>query len=198
MNRGTTAQMIHARLVEAQKSGKQSVEIEPLLKYIESLDVPLDPEGRRLQHQSDLAHYNAQRDIDLEAFRAQQEMERGREIEYFRAALMTGKTALTACMLLNGGATVALLAFLGNLSSKWATTSGTLQAQLVFPLIAFAAGAFAGAVATGATYVGQFLYSQGCKRWGIGFHVFTIAVVLGAYAAFLLGIRGAYLAFLYA
>lgn len=112
-----------------------------------------------------------------------------------RSVVESGKTALTTSILVNGGATVALLAFLGNLISKSPSQLLPMQTLLVASLMSFAAGVLAGAVATGTTYVTNYCYTAAWRPWGIGFHVLTVVLVAGAYVAFLGGVVAAYHAF---
>jgi hypothetical protein len=185
---------IRAVLVDVQKSGEQIVLIRPLLELLTAVEreAPLDLETRKLQHESNLAYYYAKQQVKLAGHRARTEL----HIEKARWILAAAKTALTTSILVNGGATVALLAFLGNLYAKSTSASVTVQPLFVWSLISFAIGVLAGAVATGTTYASEHCYAVAWKRWGRFFQVLTIVLVVGTYIAFLVGVLAAYQAFM--
>lgn len=170
---------IRAAVIQVQQSGQQFVAITPLLEFLQSVELqaPLDSETRKLQHDSNLAHYKA--DVD-------------HGIEMLRSVLDTAKTALTTSILVNGGATVALLAFLGNIIGKTPPVPEAMRETLVLSLMFFACGVLAGAIATGSTYVAQYCYHEGWKRSGIGFHITTLFLVVVSYLTFLGGVVSAY------
>jgi hypothetical protein len=173
---------IRNALVQVQESGQQVVAIPPLLEFLRAVEqeAPLDSETKKLQHETNLAYYRVQHE---------------HAIEMFRSVVESGKIALTTSILVNGGATVALLAFLGNMIGKSPPVLGPMQVTLVVSLMFFAGGVLAAAVATGSTYVTQYCYTEGWRRSATGFHVLTVALVVGAYLAFLGGMVAAYHAF---
>jgi hypothetical protein len=173
---------IRVALVQVQTSGQQVVAIPALLDFLRAVEqeAPLDSEIRKLEHESNLAYYRAQRE---------------HAIEMLRGVVESAKIALTTSILVNGGATVALLAFLGNLLVKSAGPV-PMQAPLVVAIMFFSGGVLVAAMATGSTYVTNYCYMQDWKRSGIGFHVFTVALVIGAYVAFTGGLVAAYHAFI--
>jgi hypothetical protein len=113
-----------------------------------------------------------------------------------RGVVESGKIALTTGILVNGGATVALLAFLGNLLARSPSGPTPMQAPLVVAIMFFAGGVLSAAVATGSTYVTNYCYTENWRSSAIGFHALTIALVIGAYLAFLGGTVSAYHAFI--
>jgi hypothetical protein len=108
------------------------------------------------------------------------------------SVLEAAKTALTTSILVNGGATVALLAFLSNLIGKSSSDPKALQALLVVSLVYFAGGVLAGAVATGSAYLTQSCYGNRWNRCGIAFQIISIILVVGTYMAFLGGVVSTY------
>ena len=171
---------IRKALDEVLASGQQFVHVPTLLQFLFEVerDAPIASETRKLQHESNLTAYRAQHEASL---------------EMFRSVLAAGKAALTASILVNGGASVALLAFLGN---SWKANIGQPAQALVFAMVLFAAGVLAGAIASGLTYVTQFCYSREWARSGVGFHIGTIILVAISYVLFACGIVTAYHAFL--
>lgn len=181
---------LRSALIQLQESGRQEVAIPALLTFLRAVEQDALPaaETTKLQHESMLAHYSAQREGDLAFYRAQQE----NEIEMFRSVLEAAKIALTTSILVNGGATVALLAFLSNLIGKPSPAPMALQAPLVVSLMCFAGGVLVGAVATGSAYLTQCCYSNRWNRWGTVFQVISVALVIGTYLAFLGGVVSTY------
>lgn len=130
-------------------------------------------------HQSNLAHYAAQIEADL---------------EMFRTVITTGQAALRGSMLINGGAAVAVLGFLSNAWSRGVPPS-VLQ-TLPASLLLFGAGVLGGALAAGATYLSQEAYASKQERLGKGLRALAIALVVGSYIVFAWGAWEAYNAFL--
>lgn len=166
---------------DVQSSGVDSIAIIPLLEYLARLESETDAtqELNKLQHEASLAQFKAEND---------------RYLEMFRSVYETAKTALTTSILVNGGASVALLTFIGNIVKR----SGDLSVScwITASLISFAIGVFSGAVATGTTYVTQYCYSNKFMRSAAGFHIFTLVLVIASYAAFIFGIIYAYHGFI--
>ena len=128
---------------------------------------------------------------------AHEERQNTWSLEQFRQILVLGQSALKSVMLINGGAAVALLAFIGNLSGKTPPTPPVLP--FANSLWVFVFGVFLAAVAYGLTYLGQLCYAAAGKwpnRLGIFFHVLTVLASVGGLAAFLCGSQIAYSGFL--
>ena len=82
------------------------------------------------------------------------------DLEMFKSVLETGKVALTTPILVNGGASVALLAFIANISAKSDVGSGVGIPSIAGALMWFVFGVLLAALATGSTYLTQDLHSQ--------------------------------------
>ena len=173
---------LHEALLDVQQSGQRNIDIQALQTFLHSIErnAPLNLEISKLQQDSRLAQYKADRDVGL---------------EMLRAVLAAGQSALTTSILVNGGATVALLALIGNLYSKSSGSAFSVLDPLVLALVAFAIGVLFGAVATGATYATQYCYAMRFARSAKVFHLLTVGLVLISYLFFAAGIVGAYHAF---
>jgi len=97
---------------------------------------------------------------EMEVWKINAPLESAKSLEMFKAVLETGQTAIKSATLINGGAAVALLAFLGSSStSKDAGLINNLHI-LNYALIAFVVGvAFAG-ITSGLRYISQAIYSE--------------------------------------
>src|SRR3546814_644754 len=100
----------------------------------------------------------------------------------FRSVISSGQSALKSSILINGGATVALLAFVGTVWND--PQSAPTLGPLVSVLVLFAVGVLLSAMAHGTTYLSQYFYSMVGERTGAAFHILTVALVLGAYSTF--------------
>jgi hypothetical protein len=176
-------QRVKKALTDLQSDGQGSVAIAPLLEFIEraEADSPFDGEILRMHHENELARMKLNQDGSL---------------EMFRSVIETAKVALTTSILVNGGATVALLALVGAVIGKASGNSSIPPAALVYALISFALGVLAGAIATGTTYCSQYCYHQEFNRSASAFHAVTVILVLASYVAFLSGVASAYHGFI--
>ncbi len=113
--------------------------------------------------------------------------------DMFHSVIATGQTALKSALLINGGAAVALLAFIGNVWVK-----GTSQAavnSLTSSIASFSFGVLLAAIASGTTYLTQYGHHHKWGKLAVAFHVITVALVLASYVLFALGTYNAYSAF---
>lgn len=168
------------------------VPVTGLLAYLSELEKGVGPsqEARRIQWEAALADAAAKNQSNLAAYNAQN----AHAIEMFKSVMDAGKEALNALLLINGGAVVAILGFLGTAFSK-DRFSPQLGLSLTYPLAYFGLGVLAGALAFGIRYVAQACFAGEWKKWGMAFNVLSILAGLGGYAAFGLGLAGAHGAF---
>lgn len=117
----------------------------------------------------------------------------------FNAAILTGQNALKSLMLINGGAVVVLLAFIGNISRS--ATGSVLAKALSLSLIWFGGGVLSAALASAATYLCQLCYglcgnSRGRSfKVALCFHALAIVFSIAALVAFGYGTWNVYLEF---
>lgn len=111
-------------------------------------------------------------------------MDHSSRLENFKALISAGQAAIRTMLALNGGAAVAMLAFIGHLA--------TGDAALTIPTFAgclslFAGGALAAGLVSGGTYLTQWLYARndipGFVRAG---HIRNVVVILVDLASFCL------------
>lgn len=185
---------IRSALAEVKTKGHTTVDIDALLAFITVVESesPAATDTRKLQHEAQLATFKAQNDAHLAKYKA----ERDTANEMFRSVLETAKTALTTSILINGGASVALLTLIGSLLTKAPPSVTVLAAGLMGALVLFALGVLFGGLATGFTYAAQYCYSQRFQRSAVAFHSLTVLMVLATYISFLAGVTVTYHAFL--
>lgn len=113
----------------AKDKGAAVIEIEALLRYLtqieeeEQEDITPSLEYQKLKFQSELAAYDA---------------ECKSRLELFKSVIEASKEALNAAMIINGGAVIAMLNFLGAILSKSGSTEVGLS--LTAPLLWFGGG----------------------------------------------------------
>ena len=105
---------------------------------------------------------------------------------------------MRATFIINGGASIALAAFLGTLSAS--EHAAILPSSLAGPLAIFASGSFVAAVAFGSAYMTQLLqgFTNETEKWrGISasaFNAMAIICGIGSYACFGIGLYFSYIA----
>ena len=99
----------------------------------------------------------------FEAQRDKTKAENAIELELTKATCVAGQGALKTTIIMNGGASVALLAFIGN---TW-IHKGDGVAMLSIALFLFASGVLSGCAATGVTYLAAFISTENNERWKI-------------------------------
>lgn len=115
-------------------------------------------------------------------------------LEMFRSVITAGQNALRTALLMNGGATVALLAFLGKLTTENPGELAVFSATLMI----FTIGVFLAGLSSGFTYLSQWFYTSD-KSWClmIGWILNIVCIILGlaAYGIFIWGAIDAYFGF---
>ncbi|WP_415904731.1 hypothetical protein ACMXYW_16420 [Neptuniibacter sp. QD48_55] len=145
-------------------------------------------------------------EIGLESFKQDQENYRAHggwvnatNLEVFKSVLMTGQSALKASLIVNGGAALALLAFLGKIWGVGGVSEAAAIGSLSVALKFFCYGVLVASVATGLTYINQVVYgyepSKVRKGFGVFLNVLVALIVFASYLAFYYGIDRAVAAF---
>lgn len=123
-----------------------------------------------LQHQSNLAEYNAK----IQSL-----------LEQKRTVNIAGQSALKACIFLNAGSAVALLAFIANIWDQ--PGADHIALKIVFSIASFSIGALLGSISTGFTYLSQFAWDMDREKLGYFFNNASNALILMAYNLFIIG-----------
>lgn len=133
--------------------------------------------------------WKAQQALNLERYRAEVENERAMQ----RAAVDFALLTLRTLILLNGGAAIGSMTYLGNIWAKAAPQAAAGAALAAPGMFAFIGGLVAGALAAGAAYIAQILFVEmdhstgrgspastwgGLTRWGA---VVLAALSVGAF-----------------
>ncbi len=169
-------------LAKIRSSGQSTVDIEALQKYIEAGLSPNRPDR-------DLEHIK----LDQQRSLAHLDVQTRHEIELFKSVIEAGREALNALILINGGAVVALLGFLGATISKGLPAE--LGLHLTPSILSFGAGVLAGSISLGVRYLTQFCYAYKKIKTGHALNLVSNLMAIGGYVLFAYGIYTAYEAF---
>lgn len=113
-------------------------------------------------------------------------------LELFRSTIQAALNALRTCLLINGGAAVALLAFVGHVATNDVAFANVPIASVARAMGAYVVGVLAGGFAAGFTYLAQWCFVQDWDKSGTGFNITAILFGLASLALF--G-AGSYLAY---
>ncbi|MEA3427870.1 MAG: hypothetical protein U9Q84_01340 [Thermodesulfobacteriota bacterium] len=180
--------LIKEAILDIKHKGQDIVSIDALLNYLDALKGNTEEIHKadqqkfelnfRAEHERNLAHYDAQQQYSL---------------EMLRSVISYSQAALKSAILINGGAAVALLAFIGNIWAK--TTAKEAVEFLTFSIASFSFGVLAAAFGAGTTYLTQYCYMVSWNKTAIALHILTVIVVLISFVLFANGAYEAYLAF---
>ncbi|MBB4126524.1 uncharacterized membrane protein YidH (DUF202 family) [Xanthomonas translucens] len=180
-------------LEEATTAGLTHVDVDRLQELFDMVEKQVQQELVQDAHPVNLEKFRA----DLQGSLAYQEHRNSWSLEGFKQIIALGQSTLKSIMLINGGASVALLAFLGNIVNSPASKTPILP--FANSLGAFVIGVFLAALAYALTYFSQLFY-DGEQKWkqttGLGLHVATSVVGAAAMIAFLCGAHAAYRGFI--
>ena len=162
---------------------EKTVSIDALNNYLSLLrkDAENSHEIDRIQHEKEQSQFVDASQRNIAAYNAQISM----SLEMFKSVIVTGQAALKSSMIINGGAALALLTFIGHALSS--PSFNTPIKGIVSALLIFCAGVLGSGVAAGTTYLSQLSYSADKALWrkiGGVFHILTTCLVIIAYFLF--------------
>lgn len=181
------ARQLRAEIESFAAQGQTSVSIETLTSGLDKFIDSANDESESILIERLKAHLQAE--VEKEKYN------HSADLEMFKSVIQTGQNALRAIVLLNGGAAVALLAFIG----KLADVSRLNIPLFAVPLTIFVVGAFLSTISSGLTYLTQLLYSEMGKwrnRTGVFLQIVSIILGLASLCSFGYGTYRAYGAFI--
>lgn len=162
---------------DLKSKGVKIVDLDKLENALVQAESNPSPKGEwdikvaELKHQSTLAEYQATQQNNM---------------KLLEATITFAGAALKSAMLINGGAAVAILAYLGNSHADG-------SARFAYSLLCFTLGVLFAAVATATSYIAQFNYTHDKERAGDRVRLISILIISFSFLGF---IAGSYLAFL--
>lgn len=172
---------------EIRAKGNLAIQCDNLIAYLDEVIKSSNAEIA----QADLEKYKA----ELQLWVEQNKGIHSSSLEMFRSVIQSGQNAIRSSFLLNGGAAVAILAFIG----KLAELQSEKIPQFAQSLVIFVIGVLIVTITAGCTYLSQWFYT-GNASWKIktGLVLNILAIVLGivSYIVFILGMCKAYAVFI--
>lgn len=172
---------------EIKAQGTASIQCDNLIAYLSEIQKAPEKEPTALQ----IEQYKA----DLQNWIETNKQNHEGNLEMFRSVITSGQSAIKTTFLLNGGASIAMLAFIGHLTQFSAAKIPLFAACLA----TFAYGVLAIAMASGFTYLSQWLYASdrpAAIKAGFYFNLLCILLGFSSYGFFAWGLFKAYCAFL--
>jgi len=181
MKAQTLIRDMEADIQAFEEKGITEIKLKNFKAYLEEIkEIAKEQEEKdALQTQRDLAFYAAKNTAKIAYYNARMK----RISDGFHAVITIGQGALKSGALINGGACVALLAFIGNILTKDASMISGLSTALLI----FGGGVLFAAISSGTTYLAQESYERKKRKKAFFFQYLTIAFVSLSYLAFLLG-----------
>lgn len=183
MNAKQVIEQLKKDIEEIRDGGTKEIACSNLISYLDNLlKTPgFEPTATELEH------YKAELQTVLESHK----LAHAAKLEMFRSVISSGQGAIRHSFLMNGGASVALLAFIAHLAQ---IRSDRIQ-SFALCLVYFASGVLITTITAGATYLSQWFYASEFN-WSrkIGFWLNILCIVLGlaSYGIFVWGIYSAY------
>jgi type IV secretory pathway VirB4 component len=143
------AQELRDIVDELKTKGVESISSENLIKYLDEALRDISTSAR--PSEATIERYKA----ELQKWVEEHKNIHAQGVEMFRSVIQAGQNALRTAFLMNGGASVALLAFVGHLSSVAPERVSTLAPSLTV----FVGGVLVAALASGVTYLSQWFYA---------------------------------------
>ncbi len=182
MDASRFATELRETIEQLKASGVDDIKCENLIHYLSSVSRDLAASDTY-----EVELYKAK----LQKWVEEHKNEHAKSVEMFRSVITAGQNALRTAFLMNGGAAVAMLAFIGHLATKTPDKVSLFACCLAI----FVSGVLISVVASGSTYLSQWFY-LGAEQWkqkaGFALNVVSIILAILSYIVFACGIREAY------
>jgi hypothetical protein len=186
MNAQEFAAQLKATIQDIKEKGTAAIYCDNLIAYLEEVEKSPSQTPTKVE----LEKYKA----DLQLHIEQNKNYHASHLEMFRSVITSGQNAIRSSFLMNGGASIALLAFIGHL----AEVKPEMIQVFSSALIPFVLGVLAMTVTSGCTYLGQWLYDSAsalAQKWGFRLNVVCIVLGISSYGFFIWGMWRAFFAF---
>jgi hypothetical protein len=171
---------------------RKTIRITALEHFLTELESEINESGEISKEQLDarLAKFSAENEHNLTIYKAEndrsianQQAKSLSELEMFKSIILSGQSALKGALIINGGAAIAILAFIGNSLTK--ANQITTHQNLAEPLLLFTIGVLTSATSAGVTYLSQLAYSNFEEQnTGKALHVLAVLLIGSSYALF--------------
>lgn len=172
------AELIETLLNKLKQKGATQIDALEKIKIETRNHFELEKQKREVDHACALAKYNADREGQR---------------HHFDAAVTLAGHALKSAMLINGGAAVGMLTFIGHELQLPKPSRSTFA----FSLLLYVLGILFAAIATGLSYLAQHNFMEDGSCWGLKIlRSFAIGAIICSYLFFGLGSLVAYSGFI--
>lgn len=180
MNTQQLLDMLDQSLADAAAKGARAIDVGALQQLVEGLRKIVEASSAHVAAEEQKRMQTSFENW-LETNRQQHEW----KLEGFRSVIQAGQSALKSCILINGGAAVALLAFLGHLVQQHEPAVSVHA--LASAMSVFVGGVFAGGLASGFTYLSQWFFADDWNKTGFTFNIAAILTGLASLGCFCWG-----------
>jgi hypothetical protein len=181
------AAQMKAMIEEVKAKGTAAIYCDNLIAYLDEVQKSPEPEPSPVE----IEKYKA----DLQNWIETNKKNHDGQLEMFRSVITSGQAAIKSAFLLNGGAAVAMLAFIGHLAQFKAEKVPVFAGCLV----PFAYGVLVIALTSGFTYLSQWFYASTrplARKVGFGLNMLCIILGFSSYGFFSWGLFGTYRSFI--
>lgn len=172
--------LLDQNLADAAAKGARAVDVTALQQLVSGLRKIVDASSAQVA-----AEEQKRMQISFENWLETNRQHHEWKLEGFRSVIQAGQSTLKSCVLINGGAAVALLAFLGHLVQQPAPAVSVRA--LAVAMGVFVGGVFAGGLASGFTYLSQWFFADDWNKTGYTFNIAAILAGLASLACFCWG-----------
>ncbi|MUL01628.1 hypothetical protein GNP89_05280 [Aliivibrio fischeri] len=172
-------------LCKLKEQGETVVLIENLENYLEDLSLKKDN-----INEFTIADFNIKAQSTLEQYKEKRAAWR----ELFKAVISHGQATIKLLATINGGAALALLAFIGKVWDP-SFPNSFLGQNITLSLLCLCVGLGFSALTQGAAYIGQDYFTYGNEKCGRILQVITIIIGIISFILFFVGIGYSYIAF---
>lgn len=193
MSRANTFEAIRKGVTDYGDKGNEVVSVDALLKYFDALEKEMGEademsvskeeaiERLRFKFANQQLEYSWKKDFAL----AEYGWKKDWGIEMFKSVIAAGQNSMRAAMLMHGGASIALLAFIGNLAVNADTLSLVPSFGGILPW--FLGGLLLVVIAYGTTYWTQHYFKEDKHKTGERWQKLSCILVIVSYLAFIAG-----------
>lgn len=169
---------LQSELAKIAEQGETLVSIEALQGYLQRLD---DQDAKC--HELLVADFNAKNQSAVEKYKE----DRAEWRELFKAVISNGQATIRLLATINGGAALALLAFIGKVWNADFPNSFMGQ-NITYSLLYLCIGVGVSALTQGFAYVGQHFFTYDNDKLGFVFQKLTAVLGIGSLVSFFVGI----------
>ena len=181
MNSKQIIQQFQLAISEVKDANRKTIRISALENFLQMLESEIDANGEIAEKNlhARIAEFSAENERNI----AQYNAEVSSNLEMFRSVIAAGQVAMRNMIIINGGACVAILAFVGGIFDKNEPLARSLSSALLY----FGTGVLTGGFVAGFTYLSQCAYHENQRK--LGDYIRFICIILGliSYGLFALG-----------